>query len=68
MPISSITAASSAGGVFYENGSGNYRTYNEFNNEFFRGDGSLVYNGGGIAHAIPIKTVFIRKAASVPVC
>lgn len=36
-------------GVFYENGNGNYRTYNEFNNEFFRGDGSLVYNGGGIA-------------------
>ena len=36
-------------GVFYENGSGNYRTCNEFNNEFFRGDGSLVYNGGGIA-------------------
>ena len=36
-------------GVFYENGSGNYRTYNEINNEFFRGDGSLVYNGGGIA-------------------
>ena len=35
--------------VFYENGSGNYRTYNSFNNEFFRGDGSLVYNGGGIA-------------------
>ena len=36
-------------GLFYENGSGNYRTFNEFNNEFFRGDGSLVYNGGGIA-------------------
>ena len=36
-------------GVFYENGSGNYRTYNEFNNEFFRSDGSLVYNGGSIA-------------------
>ena len=36
-------------GVFYENGIGNYRTFNEFNNEFFRGDGSLVYNGGGIA-------------------
>ena len=36
-------------GLFYENGSGNYRTYNEFNNEFFRGDGILVYNGGGIA-------------------
>ena len=38
-----------AWGVFYENGSGNYRTYNEFNDEFFRGDGSLVYNGGGVA-------------------
>ena len=36
-------------GVFYENGSGNYRTYNSFNNEFFRGDGNMVYNGGGIA-------------------
>ncbi len=36
-------------GVFYENGSGNYRTYNSFNNEFFRGDGSMVYNGGGIS-------------------
>lgn len=36
-------------GLFYENGSGNYRTFNEFNNEFFRVDGSLVYNGGGIA-------------------
>ena len=36
-------------GVFYENGSGNYRTYNSFNNEFFHGDGSMVYNGGGIA-------------------
>ena len=36
-------------GVFYENGRGNYRTYNSFNNEFFRGDGSMVYNGGGIA-------------------
>ena len=36
-------------GVFYENGSGNYRTYNSFNNEFFRSDGSMVYNGSGIA-------------------
>lgn len=36
-------------GVFYENGTGNYRTYNSFNNEFFRGDGSLLYNGGGAA-------------------
>ena len=34
-------------GIFYENGTGNYRTWNEFNNEMFRGDGSLLYNGGG---------------------
>ncbi|MDO4921834.1 MAG: hypothetical protein Q4E64_08445 [Phascolarctobacterium sp.] len=34
-------------GVFFENGSGNYRTFNSFNDDFFRGDGSLVYNGGG---------------------
>ncbi len=35
-------------GVFYENGIGNYRVYNEFNDEFFRGDGNLLYNGGGV--------------------
>ena len=39
-----------AWGVFYENGTGNYRTWNEFNNEMFRGDGSLLYNGGGAPH------------------
>ena len=55
-------------GVFYENGSGNYRTYNDFNNEFFRGDGSLVYNGGGIAAVMKTATAFIRKAACVQVC
>ena len=44
-----LTKGDFSWGVFYENGSGNYRTYNSFNNEFFRGDGSLVYNGGGIA-------------------
>lgn len=38
-----------AWGVFYENGTGNYRTWNQFNNEMFRGDGSLRYNGGGAA-------------------
>lgn len=38
-----------AWGIFYENGTGNYRTWNEFNNELFRGDGSLLYNGGGAA-------------------
>ena len=36
-------------GVFYENGTGNYRTWNEFNNDMFRGDGRLLYNGGGAA-------------------
>lgn len=36
-------------GVFFENGSGTYRTYNSFNGDFFRGDGNVVYNGGGIA-------------------
>lgn len=44
-----LTKGDFSWGIFYENGSGNYRTYNSFNNEFFRGDGSLVYNGGGIA-------------------
>ena len=38
-----------AWGVFYENGTGNYHTRNMFNNEIFRGDGSLLYNGGGAA-------------------
>lgn len=35
--------------IFYESGSGNYRTYNRFADEFFRGDGSLTYHGGGAA-------------------
>lgn len=38
-----------AWGVFYENSTGNYRVMNHFEDEFFRGDGSLVYNGGGAA-------------------
>ena len=50
-------------GVFYENGSGNYRTYNEFNNEFFRGDGSLVYNGGGIAARYTNKNGFYTEGS-----
>lgn len=36
-------------GAFFENGSGTYRTYNSFNGDFFRGDGNVVYNGGGLA-------------------
>lgn len=35
--------------AFFENGTANYRTYNTFLDEAFRGDGSVVYNGGGIA-------------------
>ena len=35
-------------GAFFENGSGNYNTYNEFNGASFRGDGDVVYNGGGV--------------------
>ena len=50
-------------GVFYENGSGNYRTFNEFNNEFFRGDGSLVYNGGGIAARYENKNGFYTEGS-----
>lgn len=34
-------------GVFYENGSGNYRTYNSFNDNVLTGFGSSIYNGGG---------------------
>ena len=35
-------------GAFFENGEGNYRTYNDVNGEFMRGDGEACYNGGGI--------------------
>ncbi len=34
-------------GAFFENGEGNYHTYNTVNNEFMRGDGEANYNGGG---------------------
>lgn len=34
-------------GVFFENGSGNYRTYNDYNGFNLKGFGSAVYNGGG---------------------
>ena len=34
-------------GAFFENGTGNYRTYNTVNNDFMRGDGEATYNGGG---------------------
>ena len=53
-------------------GSGNYRTYNEFNNEFFRGDGSMVYNGGGIAaryenkNGVYAATLIYTASSSTP--
>ena len=34
-------------GAFFENGEGNYRTYNTVDGEFMRGDGEACYNGGG---------------------
>ena len=34
-------------GAFFENGEGNYRTYNTIDGEFMRGDGEANYNGGG---------------------
>lgn len=36
-------------GIFFENGAGSYKAYNTFNDNYFRFDGSAVYNGGGIA-------------------
>ncbi|MBR6511334.1 MAG: autotransporter outer membrane beta-barrel domain-containing protein, partial [Phascolarctobacterium sp.] len=35
-------------GAFFENGEGNYRTYNSLNGGFMRGDGEANYNGGGL--------------------
>lgn len=35
--------------VYFETGTGNYRTDNEFNAVPFRGDGELTYRGGGLA-------------------
>ena len=34
-------------GAFFENGKGNYRTFNTFEGDFMRGDGEANYNGGG---------------------
>ncbi len=43
-----INAGKFSYGAFFENGSGNYNTYNDFNGTSFRGDGNAVYNGGGL--------------------
>ena len=37
-------------GAFFENGEGNYRTFNEYKGEFMRGDGEACYNGGGFIY------------------
>ena len=50
-------------GIFYENGTGNYRTYNNFNSEFFRGDGNLLYNGGGVAARLRRDDGFYYEAS-----
>ena len=43
-----LSAGKLSYGAFFENGSGNYNTCNEFNGASFRGDGDVVYNGGGL--------------------
>lgn len=35
--------------LYFETGTGNYRTDNSFNEEHFRGDGEVSYTGGGLA-------------------
>lgn len=37
-------------GAFFENGEGNYRTFNEYKGDFMRGDGEATYNGGGFLY------------------
>ena len=43
-----LSAGKFSYGAFFENGGGNYNTYNNFNGTSFRGDGNVVYNGGGL--------------------
>lgn len=43
-----LSAGKLSYGAFFENGGGNYNTYNDFNGTSFRGDGNVVYNGGGL--------------------
>ncbi len=37
-------------GAFFENGEGNYRTFNEYEGDLMRGDGEAAYNGGGFLY------------------
>lgn len=49
--------------AFFENGTANYRTFNNFMNEVIRGDGSIVYNGGGIAGRYKKNNGFYTEAS-----
>lgn len=50
-------------GAFFENGSGNYNTYNEIGGAGFRGDGNVLYNGGGVMVRLDKENGFYTEAA-----
>lgn len=50
-------------GAFFENGSGNYNTFNDFDGNTLRGDGNVVYNGGGMAVRFDKENGFYTEAA-----
>lgn len=50
-------------GAFFENGSGNYNTCNEIGGASFRGDGSVLYNGGGVMVRLDKENGFYTEAA-----
>lgn len=50
-------------GIFYENGLGNYRDYNTFDDNYFRFDGTAVYNGGGAVARYDFRNGFYTQAA-----
>lgn len=50
-------------GAFFENGSGNYKAYNTFNDNYFRFDGSAVYNGGGLVVRLNKADGFYTQAS-----
>lgn len=49
-------------GAFFENGSGNYNTYNEIGGASFRGDGNVLYNGGGVMVRLDKENGFYTEA------
>ena len=50
-------------GAFFENGSGNYNTCNEIGGASFRGDGNVLYNGGGVMVRLDKENGFYTEAA-----